>query len=155
MSIVPHMLGCWVMQMGGGCRAECLPDCVITCPLAVGPQCVLFGVACTHCCPPPTHSPTHTHTHTNRYTPDHMAVVIVGDFPDPTKVVDMIHKHLDTAFETAAAAAAGGQDSSSRSAASAVPPPHHPPLPVVSPSDWQHTEPRCVCLVWRTPCVSV
>jgi hypothetical protein len=58
-----------------------------------------------------------------------MAVVVVGDFPDPAAVLGLIQRHLGPAFEEAAAAGLlqlqGG-----------------PEVPRVLPESWQHSEPR-------------
>jgi hypothetical protein len=58
-----------------------------------------------------------------------MAVVVVGDFPDPAAVLGLIQQHLGPAFEEAAAAGLvqlqGG-----------------PEVPRVLPESWQHSEPR-------------
>jgi hypothetical protein len=72
-----------------------------------------------------------------------MAVVIVGDFPDSSKVLELIQTHLGAAFPVP-------QDSSSSSSSEGPQQPQqqqqqvvpHPPLPVVSPESWQHSEPR-------------
>eukprot|EP00882_Tetradesmus_deserticola_P023621 GHRQ01025717.1.p1 GENE.GHRQ01025717.1~~GHRQ01025717.1.p1 ORF type:complete len:110 (+),score=34.22 GHRQ01025717.1:434-763(+) len=64
-----------------------------------------------------------------RYLPHRMAVVVVGDFPDPSAVLSLIQQHLGPAFEEAAAAGLlqlqGG-----------------PEVPRVVPDSWQHSEPR-------------
>lgn len=60
-----------------------------------------------------------------------MAVVVVGDFPDPAAVVGLIQQHLGPAFDEPAAAGLlqlqGG-----------------PEVPPVTPKTWQHSEPRWV-----------
>jgi len=73
-----------------------------------------------------------------RYTPEHMAVVVVGDFPDCSNVADMIKQHLGAAFQPPAGSSSSSSSSPQQQVA-AVP---RPPLPVVSPDSWQHTEPR-------------
>jgi hypothetical protein len=60
-----------------------------------------------------------------------MAVVVVGDFPDPAAVLGLIQQHLGPAFEEAAAAGLLQLQGS-------------PEVPAVLPDSWQHSEPRCV-----------
>jgi hypothetical protein len=63
-----------------------------------------------------------------------MAVVIVGDFPDCSKIADLIKQYMGDTF---AAPQHNSSSSSSRQQG-----PERPLLPVVSPDSWQHTEPR-------------
>jgi hypothetical protein len=81
------------------------------------------------------------------YLPHRMAVVVVGDFPDPAAVLGLIQQHLGPAFEEAAAAGLlqlqGG-----------------PEVPPVLPESWQHSEPRyasvdTMCQLYYTTEVAV
>jgi hypothetical protein len=68
-----------------------------------------------------------------------MAVVIVGDFPDCEKVVELINRHMGAAFPPPQGGSSNIQQQQQEQQQLVV---LHPPLPVVEPSSWQHTEPR-------------
>jgi hypothetical protein len=68
-----------------------------------------------------------------------MAVVIVGDFPDCSKVADLIKQYMGDAFP---APHQRSSSSSSRQQQQQQQGPERPLLPSVSPDSWQHAEPR-------------